>query len=266
MPITGLKKFNENYGAFFWAGADSLYNDPQYKKLWDHKKIYLPYDAIDELFSHSLTAKAKPEEDNKIAFPYAAALAGWRVDKAVYDFDPILTEKLYRQGEKGNPKFDLFHLVLPTFTPYIRTDGFDTYIGFTVDGFFVHFDCGGGEKGEDQEIRFVPVSDEGETLPPIYLIFTKRKQTLDELINNTIDNLKRFSSTPKSRIMFLQKFYQENKTIIRHCLNLSVYLGSSRANIERMKNISLSEQKLSLMQKVRLNSFMHILAKDQTMP
>lgn len=184
IPLQALKRISWDFPDIFPMIDDVVEErDPEMASRWDHKLVYAPV---------GLAHAAMLEIGEPAALLYAldlalvTALAGWRKAKTVYDFSPVLAEELVKSARSEEMTMPLSTLTLPYWSIYIKPNIKE----WDIDGFFVYYDDDLNSKtGKHiKELRFTPLSKNGDALPTIYLMQNEAeeiciKDAIDAILN-----------------------------------------------------------------------------------
>lgn len=172
IALKALRRIASEYPNIFEMIDNAVESiDPKITGEWDSKLVYAP--AI-------LAAWASFENKGRAAIlrhpfdlPLITALAGWRKAKTVYDFSPALADELIKSAQSEEISIPMSALALPYWTIYIKPN----IKKWDIDGFFVYYNEGIPNKNEKniKELRFTPLSKNGNALPTIYLVQNEQK-------------------------------------------------------------------------------------------
>lgn len=185
IPLQALKRISWNFPDLFPMIDDVVESsDLEMANRWDHKLVYAPVGL-----AHAAMLEI---EEPAAALLYSldlalvTALAGWRKAKTVYDFSPILAEELVKSAQPEEMTMPLSTLALPYWSIYIKPN----IKAWDIDGFFVYYDDDLNSKSGKhiKELRFTPLSKNGNALPTIYLMQNESeeiciKDAIDAILN-----------------------------------------------------------------------------------
>ena len=185
IPLQALKQISWDFPDLFPMIDDVVESsDLEMANRWDHKLVYAPVGL-----AHAAMLEI---EGPAAALLYSldlalvAALAGWRKAKTVYDFSPVLAEELVKSARSEEMTMPLSTLALPYWSIYIKPNIKE----WDIDGFFVYYDDDLNSKtGKHiKELRFTPLSKNGDALPTIYLMQNEAeeiciKDAIDAILN-----------------------------------------------------------------------------------
>lgn len=185
IPLQALKRISWDFPDLFPMIDDVVESsDLEMANRWDHKLVYAPVGL-----AHAAMLEI---EEPAAALLYSldlalvTALAGWRKAKTVYDFSPVLAEELVKSAQPEEMTMPLSTLALPYWSIYIKPN----IKAWDIDGFFVYYDDDLNSKtGKHiKELRFTPLSKNGDALPTIYLMQNESeeiciKDAIDAILN-----------------------------------------------------------------------------------
>lgn len=217
-PMKCLASLTHGYPGI-WEFLDTVRCDARYRELYDHSRSWTTTTAVLSFGCRrfSVTPKTYPEERME-EIPVIEALAGWRQGKNVYDFDPALTEVLYRESLR--PIMVSTELLrLPCFTLYIQpnfTDDPDEPYG---KDFYVYW-CGKAlcfltVRGRRADILFSLIMEEGE-------------ETLAECIERSARIYADNTGHQEAH-----SAYEAFRGLIQRWLSLVLYLTAVNADVRR---------------------------------
>lgn len=181
IPLQALKRISWDFPDLFPMIDDVVESsDLEMANRWDHKLVYAPVGL-----AHAAMLEI---EEPAAALLYSldlalvTALAGWRKAKTIYDFSPVLAEELVKSAQPEEMTMPLSTLALPYWSIYIKPN----IKAWDIDGFFVYYDDDLNSKtGKHiKELRFTPLSKNGDALPTIYLM---QNESEEICIKNAID-------------------------------------------------------------------------------
>lgn len=185
IPLQALKRISWDFPDLFPMIDDVVESsDLEMANRWDHKLVYAPVGL-----AHAAMLEI---EEPAAALLYSldlalvTALAGWRKAKTIYDFSPVLAEELVKSARSEEMTMPLSTLALPYWSIYIKPNIKE----WDIDGFFVYYDDDLNSKtGKHiKELRFTPLSKNGDALPTIYLMQNESeeiciKDAIDAILN-----------------------------------------------------------------------------------
>lgn len=185
IPLQVLKRIFWDFPDLFPMIDDVVESsDLEMANRWDHKLVYAPVGL-----AHAAMLEI---EEPAAALLYSldlalvTALAGWRKAKTIYDFSPVLAEELVKSARSEEMTMPLSTLALPYWSIYIKPNIKE----WDIDGFFVYYDDDLNSKtGKHiKELRFTPLSKNGDALPTIYLMQNESeeiciKDAIDAILN-----------------------------------------------------------------------------------
>lgn len=185
IPLQALKRISWDFPDLFPMIDDVVESsDLEMANRWDHKLVYAPVGL-----AHAAMLEI---EEPAAALLYSldlalvTALAGWRKAKTIYDFSPVLAEELVKSARSEEMTMPLSTLALPYWSIYIKPNIKE----WDIDGFFVYYDDDLNSKtGKHiKELRFTPLSKNGDALPTIYLMQNEAeeiciKDAIDAILN-----------------------------------------------------------------------------------
>ena len=185
IPLQVLKRISWDFPDLFPMIDDVVESsDLEMANRWDHKLVYAPVGL-----AHAAMLEI---EEPAAALLYSldlalvTALAGWRKAKTIYDFSPVLAEELVKSARSEEMTMPLSTLALPYWSIYIKPNIKE----WDIDGFFVYYDDDLNSKtGKHiKELRFTPLSKNGDALPTIYLMQNESeeiciKDAIDAILN-----------------------------------------------------------------------------------
>lgn len=185
IPLQVLKRISWDFPDLFPMIDDVVESsDLEMANRWDHKLVYAPVGL-----AHAAMLEI---EEPAAALLYSldlalvTTLAGWRKAKTIYDFSPVLAEELVKSARSEEMTMPLSTLALPYWSIYIKPNIKE----WDIDGFFVYYDDDLNSKtGKHiKELRFTPLSKNGDALPTIYLMQNESeeiciKDAIDAILN-----------------------------------------------------------------------------------
>lgn len=187
IPLQALKRISWDFPDIFPMIDDVVESsDLEMANRWDHKLVYAPVG----LAHAAMLEIGEPAAPLLYSLDLAlvTALAGWRKAKTVYDFSPVLAEELVKSARSEEMTMPLSTLTLPYWSIYIKPNIKE----WDIDGFFVYYDDDLNSKtGKHiKELRFTPLSKNGDALPTIYLMQNEAKEicikdAIDAILNET---------------------------------------------------------------------------------
>lgn len=177
-PMKLVRYIKKKYPDFF-PFLDQMAARPQ--EGWDRKRCFVAPGAVLRYVCGYFQCQpaALPAEQLE-EVPLLTAAAEWRVCKNVYDFDPSLTEELYRQAKRTITVGQAL-LHLPAYALYIRPNWQDGEDAASGRDFFVYWD---GSHGND--LYFLTMKDMQADCV-LSLAMDEADETLDDCIRRSID-------------------------------------------------------------------------------
>ena len=185
IPLQALKRISWDFPDLFPMIDDVVEErDPEMANRWDHKLVYAPVGLAHAAMLEIGGPAAALLYSLDLAL--VTALAGWRKAKTIYDFSPVLAEELVKSARSEEMTMPLSTLALPYWSIYIKPNIKE----WDIDGFFVYYDDDLNSKtGKHiKELRFTPLSKNGDALPTIYLMQNEAeeiciKDAIDAILN-----------------------------------------------------------------------------------
>lgn len=185
IPLQALKRISWNFPDLFPMIDEVVEEkDPEMANRWDHKLVYAPVGLAHAAMLEIGGPTAALLYSLDLAL--VTALAGWRKAKTIYDFSPVLAEELVKSARSEEMTMPLSTLALPYWSIYIKPNIKE----WDIDGFFVYYDDNLNSKtGKHiKELRFTPLSKNGDALPTIYLMQNEAeeiciKDAIDAILN-----------------------------------------------------------------------------------
>lgn len=232
IALKALNQISKEYPGIFKMIDNAVESsNPKITSPWDRNLVYAP--AI-------LVAWASFENKGRAAIlrhpfelPLITALAGWRKAKTVYDFSPALADELIKSAQSEEISIPMSALALPYWTIYIKPN----IKKWDIDGFFVYYNEGIPSKnGKNiKELRFTPLSKNGDALPTIYLVQNEQK---DICIKDAITAiLNKANIVDIHQAHYFQRFSEssgkELGKIAAQMISLVLYLSAVNADMKR---------------------------------
>ena len=179
-PMKLVRYIKKKYPDFF-PFLDRLAENARAGSAWDRTRCHTAPGAVLQYMCgvcRCVPALLPPERLEEV--PVLQAAAEWRVCKNVYDFDPALTEELYRQAKRTITVGQAL-LHLPAYALYIRPnwqDGADTMSG---RDFFVFWN-----QGVTRDLYFLTMKG-SRADSVLALTMDEEDETLDDCIRRSID-------------------------------------------------------------------------------
>lgn len=228
-PMKLLKRLNHDYPEV-WEMAERVFNNDEFKDVWDHELTYLPIDAGIEI---SLGLGVHKNHTQKIKDGnMISCMAGWRRTKMIYNFDKTLSEELFLQA-KDTIDVSLDMLRLPAYSIYLRPNVESDY-----DGVFAFID----RYKEEARLMFLPIDRKGNPIAPAYLILSPDgTETIEDSINKQKEI---FDSKDVRKSEFLigmteeeikrnrESYFSIMKEYISRWVNLILYLSAVNSEIK----------------------------------
>lgn len=189
IPLQALKRISWDFPDLFPMIDDVVEErDPEMANRWDHKLVYAPVGLAHAAMLEIGGPAAALLYSLDLAL--VTALAGWRKAKTIYDFSPVLAEELVKSARSEEMTMPLSTLALPYWSIYIKPNIKE----WDIDGFFVYYDDDlnsdlNSKTGKHiKELRFTPLSKNGDALPTIYLMQNEAeeiciKDAIDAILN-----------------------------------------------------------------------------------
>lgn len=232
IALQALRKISQEYPGIFHKIDNAIGSiNPKMTRRWNSNLVYAP--AI-------LTAWAIFENKGRAAIlrhpfdlPLITALAGWRKAKTVYDFSPALADELIKSAQSEEINIPLSALALPYWAIYIKPN----IKKWDIDGFFVYYNEGIPNKnGKNiKELRFTPLSKNGDALPTIYLVQNEQKDICVKDAITAILNKVNIEDSYQAHYfhMFSESSGKELGKIAAQMIFLVLYLSAVNADLKR---------------------------------
>nr|DAJ00574.1 MAG TPA: hypothetical protein [Caudoviricetes sp.] len=232
MALKALKRISWEYPNIFEMIDNAVESsNPKITSPWDKNLVYAP--AI-------LVACTSFKNKGRAAIlrhpfdlPLITALAGWRKAKTVYDFSPALADELIKSAQSEEISIPMSALALPYWAIYIKPN----IKKWDIDGFFVYYNEGIPNKnGKNiKELRFTPLSKDGDALPTIYLVQNEQKDICIKDAITAILNKVNIAYIHKAHYFhrFSESSGKELGKIAAQMISLVLYLSTVNADMKR---------------------------------
>lgn len=232
IPLQALKRISWEYPDIFEMIDNAVESsDPKITSLWDRNLVYAP--AILVAWTSFKNKGRAAILRHPFEFPLITALAGWRKAKTVYDFSPALADELIKSAQSEEINIPLSALALPYWTIYIKPN----IKKWDIDGFFVYYNEGVPNKnGKNiKELRFTPLSKNGDALPTIYLVQNEQKDICIKDAITAILNKVNIEDIHQAHYfhMFSESSGKELGKIAAQMISLVLYLSAVNADMKR---------------------------------
>lgn len=178
LPMKLLNKIKDTYPSVF-DQLDRFRYDETMNDLWPHGQIFVPVAAVTSLFSNS---EGIPSVELYQDMEVTAALAGWRQQKNIYSFTEGAAASAYAMALDVS----VDALKLLAWSMYIQPHDDTMLPGMNnaLDGVFAYWDL----DKDVYELRFLPISTQGQQFPPIVLSIPRDGQgNVSEAIGKSIE-------------------------------------------------------------------------------
>lgn len=232
IPLQALKRISWEYPDIFEMIDNAVESsDPKITSPWDRNLVYAP--AILVAWTSFKNKGRATILRHPFEFPLITALAGWRKAKTVYDFSPALADELIKSAQSEEINIPLSALALPYWTIYIKPN----IKKWDIDGFFVYYNEGIPNKnGKNiKELRFTPLSKNGDALPTIYLVQNEQKDIYIKDAITAILNKVNIEDIHQAHYfhMFSESSGKELGKIAAQMISLVLYLSAVNADMKR---------------------------------
>lgn len=231
IPLDFLIEYNKKYPNI-WKYAEKYQSE---KDLWDDTICYFPIGAsmgiLQEFYNVPFTILTKDAY-------VISGLAGWRIDKKVYQYDEQICNLLFQQAE--NPEdlmltTDVLRL-LPSKSLYIKypsniINDKNNY----VDGFLTWIENDMNDNSYELRIVHMGIINGSKTLISNEIIHLIKGKTISDGVDEAFELVKRqndFGNKIISDIQQDKSFIKDYKIRISRDIQLILYLCASNADIE----------------------------------